>query len=333
VNGRLADFLDAKLSKPLPNPRMKFLLDYGQRRKDLLNSLTRPLDPEDNPVPPFQRVAANLFIEGGFNVNSTSVEAWTAILGSLRGVKIPTFDAAGASVSLADSFGCPLPRFTLVNGPANTPQDWRGYRSLSSAEIKTLATEIVREVKTRGPFVSLSDFINRRLADDDTGKKGALQAAIDRSGINRAFDTPQITRQQLDDAAALGTAAGMDWSFPFPDHLTGPVATAAPGYLTQADILQAIAPHLVTRSDTYKIRSYGDVVHPLTGRLEARAWVEVIVQRMPDYVNYANKDEPPEERRLDPPWQQTNQLHNISNRVYGRRWRVVRVRWLSAEEV
>lgn len=330
VNGRLAAFLDSKLSKPLPNPRMKFLLDYGQRRKDLLSALTRPLDEKNNPVPPFRRVAASLLIEGGFNVNSTSIEAWKAVLGSLHRAKVPTFDSG---VSMEASFGSPLPRLTLVNGPSNTPQDWRGYRSLTSAEIETLATEIVREVKTRGPFVNLGDFINRRLTDDETGKKGALQAAIDRSGINRAFENPQITRQQLDDAAALGTAAGMDWSFPHPDHLAGPVAAAAPGFLTQADILQALAPHLVTRSDTYKIRAYGDVVHPLSGRLEARAWVEVIVQRMPDYVNYPNKDEPPEERRADPAWQQTHALHNVSNRVYGRRWRVVRVRWLSAEEV
>lgn len=55
VNGRLADFLDPKLSKPLPNPRMKFLLDYGQRRKDLRTTLTRPLDPDNNPIPPFRR--------------------------------------------------------------------------------------------------------------------------------------------------------------------------------------------------------------------------------------------------------------------------------------
>ncbi|MFM7606613.1 MAG: hypothetical protein ACKO8Z_15630, partial [Prosthecobacter sp.] len=333
VRGRLADFLDSKLSRPLPNPRMKFLLDYGQGRKDLLAALMRPLDKEKNPIPAFRRVAASLLVEGGFNVNSTSVEAWKALLGSLRGVKMPTFDAGGLGVSMAGSFGSPLPRFTLVNGPSNTPQDWRGYRSLTSAEIEALAIEIVREVKTRGPFTSLSDFINRRLTDDETGKKGALQAAIDRSGINRAFESPQITRQQLDDATALGTAAGMDWSFPFPDHLVGPVAAAAPGFLTQADILQALAPHLVTRSDTYKIRAYGDVVDPLSGRLEARAWVEVFVQRMPEYVNYPNKDEPPEERRADPDWQQTNALHNVSNRVYGRRWRVVRVRWLSAEEV
>lgn len=332
VNGRLADFLDSKLAKPLPNPRIKFLLDYGDRRKDLLTALTRPLDEKNNPVAPYRRVAANLVIEGGFNVNSTSVEAWKAVLGSLSSVKIPTFDAEGLSISMAASTSNPLPRFTLVNGDSNAATTWRGYRSLSTQEVESLATEIVREVKTRGPFVSLSDFINRRLVDDDTGKKGALQAAIDRTGINKQF-TAQVTRQQLDNATALGTAAGMDWSFPYPDHMTLPIAAGSPGYLTQADILQALAPHLVTRSDTYKIRSYGDVVNPVTGRLEARAWVEVIVQRTPDYVNYPNKDEPPEERQLDPNWLPTHSLHNVSNRVYGRRWRVVRVRWLSAEEV
>lgn len=334
VNGRLADWLSPKISKPLPNPRMKFLLDYGDRRQDLLSNLTRPLDPKTNTVPTFLRVAANLFVEGAFNVNSTSVEAWKAVLGSLRQSKLPTFDAATLSTSLASSAAdVPLPRMTLVNGPANTPQDWTSYRSLSSAEIERLAQEIVREVKTRGPFSSLSDFINRRLEDDATGKKGALQAAIDRSGINKNYSADQITRQQLDEAASLGKAAGMDWSFPYPDNLVGETAAASPGYLTQGDVLQALAPHLVTRSDTYKIRSYGDLVNPVTGRLEARAWVEVIVQRTPDFVNYRNKDEPPEEFKPDPNWQQTHLLRNVSNRVYGRRWRVVRVRWLSPEEV
>jgi hypothetical protein len=204
---------------------------------------------------------------------------------------------------------------------------------LSKTEIEALATEIVREVKTRGPFTSLSDFVNRRLSTDDTGKKGALQAAIDRTNINKPYFPAQVSRQQLDNAASLGTAAGMDWSFPYPENMTGDLSAGAPGYLTQADVLQTLAPHLVTRSDTYKIRSYGDIVNVITGRLEARAWVEVIVQRTPDFVNYPNKDEPPEERRIDPPWQQTNALHNVSNRVYGRRWRIVRVRWLSPEEV
>lgn len=255
------------------------------------------------------------------------------MLGSLHNAVIPTFDPDSLAVSMAHPLYRPMPRFTLVNGGSNAQHEWRGYRCLRQTEIAALATEIVREVKTRGPFVSLSDFVNRRLADDETGKKGALQAAIDRTNINKDHFPAQVTREKLDEAASLGAAAGMDWSFPYPDNMTGDIAAAAPGYLTQADILQALAPHVVTRSDTYKIRAYGDVVNALTGRLEARAWVEVIVQRMPDYVNYPNKGEPPEERRSDPAWQQTSDLHNISNRVYGRRWRVVRVRWLSPEEV
>jgi len=334
VNGRLADWLSPKISKPLPNPRMKFMLDNGDRRKDLLADLTRQLDPKNNPIPPFRRVAANLLIEGGFNINSTSVEAWKAVLGSLRNARtIPTFDAATLSISMASPALSAIPRFTLVNGGADAQHEWRGYRTLSKTEIEALATEIVREVKTRGPFTCLSDFVNRRLSTDDTGKKGALQAAIDRTNINKPYFPAQVSRQQLDNAASLGTAAGMDWSFPYPENMTGDLSAGAPGYLTQADVLQTLAPHLVTRSDTYKIRSYGDIVNVITGRLEARAWVEVIVQRTPDFVNYPNKDEPPEERRIDPPWQQTNALHNVSNRVYGRRWRIVRVRWLSPEEV
>ena len=125
----------------------------------------------------------------------------------------------------------------------------------------------------------------------------------------------------------------MNWSFPYPDNLTGDIAAGAPGYLTQADVLQALAPHLVTRSDTYKSRAYGDVVNPISGRLEARAWVEVIVQRMPDFVNYPNPGEDPKNYIPDPAWTQTPNLRNISNRTFGRQWRVIRVRWLSPEEV
>ena len=67
---------------------------------------------------------------------------------------------------------------------------WNNYRELTDAEIDLLAAEVVREVRDRGPFMSLADFVNRRLLDSaDTnlrqhGLKGALQAAIDRSGIN-----------------------------------------------------------------------------------------------------------------------------------------------------
>jgi hypothetical protein len=53
--------------------------------------------------------------------------------------------------------------------------------TLSDTEIDELAAAIVRQVKLRGPFLSLSEFVNRRLDPSDTAlsAKGALQAALD----------------------------------------------------------------------------------------------------------------------------------------------------------
>ena len=62
---------------------------------------------------------------------------------------------------------------------------WNNYRELTDAEIDALAAQVVKEVRDRGPFMSLSDFINRRLLASEHGLKGALQAAIDKSGINK----------------------------------------------------------------------------------------------------------------------------------------------------
>ena len=332
VNSRLTQYLDSKLSVPLPNPRMKFFLRGGHRRPGLLADLTRILDEDDN-VPTFRRVGASLMAEGAFNVHSTSVEAWKAMLGSLAGLKVPKQDLSG-SVTMEQPEGSPLPRMTMVSDAANTGS-WTGYRSLTDAELERLAQEVVREVKTRAPFVGLSDFVNRQYAEDDTGLKGTLQAAIDRTDINAAFTT-ELTLAKLQEIEQLGKDVDMDWAFPHPEHLVGPVGAGAPGFLTQADILQALAPHLATRSDTFKIRSYGDVVHPVTGKLEARAWLEAIVQRIPPYVNYPNRDEEGkviEPVIFDPAWQTPSAAHNESNRVYGRTWRIVRLRWLSPEEV
>ena len=37
---------------------------------------------------------------------------------------------------------------------------------------------MVKEVKKRGPFLNMSDFVNRRLQSGEMGVKGALQAPL-----------------------------------------------------------------------------------------------------------------------------------------------------------
>jgi len=100
------------------------------------------------------------------------------VLAGTRGQTLPD----GTSVS-----GTVLTRFARSFKPGSGAVGaWNNYRELTDAEIDRLAAEVVKEVRDRGPFMSLADFINRRLLATDHGLKGALQAAIDKSGINTA---------------------------------------------------------------------------------------------------------------------------------------------------
>jgi hypothetical protein len=252
--------------------------------------------------------AANLLNVGAFNINSTSVEAWRALLSSLNKVPYP-----GTTTELTGAFAR-SPRQPAGNASANdgvSEDAWSGYRNLSNAEIDALAVAVVDEVKTRGPFRSLSDFVNRRLADDDTGLQGVLDAAIEEAGTNSGttspyFDSPAVT-------ASPAVAA----------HRPTALLAGAPGWLSQGDLLQALAPGLSARSDTFVIRAYGDVRNPATDvtRPEARAWVEAVVQRVPDYVEPAvnTPDQIP--------------ASGSNNDRFGRRFEIVSFRWLNPEDI
>ncbi|HEY4246506.1 MAG TPA: hypothetical protein VGM64_06585 [Lacunisphaera sp.] len=53
--------------------------------------------------------------------------------------------------------------------------------------------------------------------------------------------------------------------------------------ITQADFFNELLPVLTTRSDTFRIRAYGDVLDPVDhSTIRASAWCEAIVQRSPD---------------------------------------------------
>jgi hypothetical protein len=136
----------------------------------------------DFPHPAY--LSRNALYDGGFNVNSTSKQAWKTVLAGMRGQTLPD----GTSVS-----GTVLTRFARSFRPGGGDiSAWNNYRELTDAEIDQLAAEVVKEVRARGPFMSLADFVNRRLLDSNVaelrqhGLKGALQSAIDRSGINNA---------------------------------------------------------------------------------------------------------------------------------------------------
>jgi hypothetical protein len=106
-------------------------------------------------------------------------------------------------------------------------------------------------------------------------------------------------------------------------HLNDPqtVPEFSSQWLTQGDLLSLLAPVLFPRSDTFRLRAYGDAVNPATGDVEGRAWCEAIVQRMPEYVDSA---QPPET---------APDALNAINQTCGRRFKVVEFRWLTFSDI
>jgi hypothetical protein len=271
---------------------------------DYKNSLKLP----ETEFPHPKYLSRNSLYDGGFNVNSTSKAAWKAILGGLRGQVLP--DGSGTTSATA------LTRFARAFGSAdptgNNP--WTSYRELSDAEVDELAAKVVDEVRARGPFMSLADFVNRRLVNNDAfGLKGALQAAIDKSSINNAaitaaggtFAAPASTAPS-DPNTLYGdnSTTGSTWwkeqsAYPkisankrFPSiramsrtnvESSVTAGLGAPGIVTQMDVLNSIGPNLTARSDTFVVRAYGEA-HDDAGNVIGKAWVEVVVQRTTEYV-------------------------------------------------
>ncbi len=344
--------------RSLPNSRLTFRLSNGRD----YNSLGSPAEK-------LERGASFLLNDGAFNVNSTSVEAWKAILSSRLGLKINNDTAGATEAVFARMLDPGNGDGTFFAPPPNQPAAERagaytGARRLTADEVQVLAEEIVKQVKHRGPFTSISDFVNRRLTTELTGPpfneteisrtgfSGALQAAIDSAsdrllgyrGINSPFYSATLRgsfykpeKIQVFPGGAVGIISDVNiadsslWGAVVPRlaMLGRPwyyTAAGLPGFITQADLLQAIGPLLTTRSDTFRIRAYGEVRNPRTGKIESRAWCEAIVQRMPDPLG----DNPTADDMIWP--ERPGAVANKANTA-GRRFEIVAFRWLAPEEV
>jgi len=228
-------------TEPLPNSRMRFTPDAFNMSGGLLGPATE-----------FDTAAAFVRYHGPMNVNSTSVEAWKALLTAFRGLELAdnpdetvpvarTLDPVEDSIEFFDDRG----QANLVDiGATSRNKDYSkvvgGLRYLDDAQIERLAERIVDEVRLRGPFFSIADFVNRRLVGPDRsgghyedarttavgsstqadnngpgyiderydpflglqGLNGTLQRAINVSGINGGVNHPRLG----DDGESSGIA-------------------------------------------------------------------------------------------------------------------------------
>jgi hypothetical protein len=315
-------FSDFFLTGARPNEIANFVQDpIGSPLKNgNLRIWDRSTDPTDD-LNDFFRAAGRLVMQGGFDVHSTNREAWRALLSTTRDTLYGSRDRTAFPRTLS-------PKGVENSQAEYTQRVFTGFRSLGDQEIESLADAIVREVKIRAPFFGLSDFVNRRLSEDDTSLNGAIEAALERSLPNRGQNQRfPVQRSEVDYGNTLIAENGISEP-PVTSDLTRldqrrkPASTGygTPGYITQGDVLQVIGSGLVARSDTFTVRAYGES-KDVNGNVLARAWCEAVVQRTPEQVN------PDEVTGLNPrvlPEGETN---------FGRRFEMISFRWLHPDEV
>jgi hypothetical protein len=219
----------------------------------------------------FSDAAKGIVIGGAFNINGTSLEAWSAFLGSAIGAITGSDEAEFSRIQSLE-----FSRIQSLESATDV-----GWRKLNKMQIRALAEKIVEQIKKRGVAGSIGEFVNRKLVakssdPDQLGLKGALQAAIDGTAINDGYGGDGVESKRnkawFDDGAA-----------------SGPFWAGKPGYLTQADILQSTATSLCARGDTFCIHAYGNACDR-DGKIEAEARCEVLVQRMPKLLDPAKPE-------------------------------------------
>ena len=293
---------------PLPNPWLVFHQSFPTVSLGMEDILTSG-----------NESARHFFIQGAFNINSTSVSAWEAVLSSLK-IKdwryldvdnkkgtpqtVSTVDLttsfARFSQSAQETFEAPdVEQDPYEPGPTVFPTKLyrRGLRILSKDEIDIMAQGIVDRLRINTadgiPFRSLGEFIGP-LSGEDPESMSVIEAAI--------ADIDNINLWQAD-----GEVVEID-KFSSYD-------------LTSADILTAIAPFISTRSDTFLVRAYGDVINPLVRDnkglpvTEGRAWCEAIVQRLPELLN------------------SDDNIFSPSPYGFGRRFYILSFRWLDILDI
>lgn len=294
---------DAEAAFSSGHPRMHLL------NRDGLDAEVFETDPDE--------AAKRLLIRGPFNVNSRSVEAWTSVLASLREDDRPAFRRHPFVET--DPFES--------NGDRGLAAiDFRVHRALSDEEVRTLAEALVAEITERGPFLSLSEFVNRSIrpgGQPALRRQGALAAALenaslaepgdgDPDGLNRPFQTSEL-RVEEDVHRAFHAGASI---YPHAEAAAGSKVTGVPVYLTQADILRRIGSFLTARSDTFRILGWaGPEGEAETNGRGVR--FEMVVQRLPEWVD-----------PVDPPETAIEDLTSPTNIRFGRRIVVRSFRWL-----
>jgi hypothetical protein len=261
--------------------------------------------------------SAQYFVtEGAFNVNSTSANAWAAILGSMyfEEFEVVNIDDSSGEINTEDprkvvNIGQAILRFPqsaqevfhtgVYEDPFQPPTEFfrMGAKHFgdSSATNDTapftelgmaIATRIKERVEVLGPFTSMEEFLSPvelpNFGDpNEPGENLSLleRAILDVSELNTSVDEGEV------------------W------HHTS-------SFLSQADVMTGIAPIASVRGDTFYIRAVGLSQDGLSAGNKVTVICEARIQRIPQTVDPSDDILQPDETG------------------FGRQFRITSLRWI-----
>ncbi len=279
----------------------------------------------------WKSIASRLEVVGMFNVNSTSVTAWRALLGHARNHKTPYVTSTANAVSGKENYA--FSRFAVAgdtdaksissSGAFSKCAEYAGYRKLDDKTLDRFAEEIVKQIRKRGPFLSLAEFVNRQLTAANDPEKRALAGTI-QAALNALEKDPSVNPYSVLQAGSKASTANppsaVNAGYKFPAAAVGYNAYGLPGWTRQADVLRPIAPILSARDDTFTIRAYGDA-RDSSNNILARATCEAVIRRTREYVDPIDAAE------------LTTLPTSAINITFGRRYQIASFRWLSPTEI
>lgn len=306
----------------LPNQNMVVINDSGTDLKDASASKA-------------DVIARHLRQMNHQSVNSTNLIAWKALLSMNMGMDIDG-KSTGSGETPFPGISSPLTG-GIQSESESRSETWTGYRQLTNAEIDTLAKEIVSQVKQRAPFISLADFVNRRLlkadaaphsiptvsrqsAKDLLSYAGPIEIAIQKANLNSEMREQVKAASGYDKLTAQDSRA-VEVTFATA-NAPSDVYANAPAHLTQGKVLETIGASLTPRSDTFRVRGYGEA-RDSAGNVTARAWCEALVQRTSEYID----------TKADDANKSVLQLTSDVNKTHGRRFKIETFRWLNENEI
>ena len=294
--------------------------------------LETTLNDTTNATPGYKKMAAYSLLKGGFNVNCTDANAWGVLL---RGVDPEVEFTDGTTDNRSSTVFFGFPRSSSPSPTAGTAgyQTWSAWSRLRGGGSRGdlwgpggVSTKLPIQVMERAPFMSVSNFVNRKVGGNiitNHHKKGAVESALENMWVKDV-----LFRETGNSSGGVST----DYSkhSPLVPSTTENTNTARgiPGDVTQADVIRNLAPRLTARSDTFRIRAYGEVrddngtpADLTDDTIIASAMCEAVVQRIPGYVDDS-----------DEPWDEGSDL-SATNQKYGRRFEIRSFRWLDDDEI